>query len=240
MTSNKQASPIATSQHHGSDSPSPRPTLQGPGLLDSTPAPAARSRQRQAQLAKLEEEWDVLNNSVTDLAEAGARAEKHERHSMYLAVRAERALVAEELAELKAILSSPPRSREMESGLSNAAPAPAATRPAQLRYKEYPVHDSRFTRLDKTVADFTRWFARLAAELLRHVCPRLPPRRVRPGQDAVEGSGAGPGDRHPCRQLLQVVGRQPLHGNVGGCGYVGFSRACYPGGTRVRSNSLPC
>ena len=108
----KQASPIAASDslHHGSDSPSSRPTRLGPGLLDSTPAPAARNQQRQVQLAKLEEEWDVLNNSVTDLAEAGARAEKHERHSMYLAVRAERALVAEELAELKALLSPPPRS----------------------------------------------------------------------------------------------------------------------------------
>ena len=49
----------------------------------------------------------------------------------------------------------------MEGGLSIAAPAPAATRPAQPRYKEYPVHDSRFPRLDKTVADFPRWFARL-------------------------------------------------------------------------------
>ena len=153
--SNLQALSSASSLH-GSDSPSARPTLLGPGPQDSTPAPDARRRQRQAQLATLESDWDVLNFRVQDLVEAGARAQQHERHPMYLAVRSERALVAEELAELKALLSSPPRSREMESGLSNAAPASAATRPAQLRYKEYPVHDSRFTRLDKTVADFPR------------------------------------------------------------------------------------
>ena len=159
--SSKQASPANSSLRNVSDSLSPRATLQGPGLSDSTPAPDARRRQRQAQLDQLENDWDTLNNAVHDLVAAGARAPKHERHSEYQAARSERTLVAEELAELRTLLSSPPRSREMESGLSHAAPAPAASRPAQLRYKEYPVHDSRFPRLDKTVADFPRWFARL-------------------------------------------------------------------------------
>ena len=127
MSRNKQASPTATSLHHGNDSPSPRLTLQGPGPKDSTPAPDARSRQRQAQLAQLEDDWDTLNTTVQDLVAAGARASKHEQHSEYLAARSEWKLVTEELAVLKALLSSPPRSREMESGLSHAAPAPAAT-----------------------------------------------------------------------------------------------------------------
>ena len=101
---------------------------------------------------------------------------------MYLAKRAERALVAEELAELKALLAPLhlAHARSMEGGLSNAAPAPAATRPAQLRYKEYSVHDSRFTRLDKAVADFPRWFARLQSFFDTYVCPSLPTRCVRP------------------------------------------------------------
>ena len=115
-----QASPPSTSQHHGSDSPSPRATLLGPGPKDSTPAPGARTQQRQAQLATLEEDWDALNNAVQDLVEVGARAFQHARHSEYLVARSERALVAEELAELKALLSPPPRSREMEGGLSIA------------------------------------------------------------------------------------------------------------------------
>ena len=141
--SDKQASPANSSLSNVSDSPPPRATLQGPGLLDSTPAPQARSRQRQAQLDQLENEWDTLSTTVQALVEAGARASEHERHSEYLAARSLRTLVAEELAELKTLLSSPPRSREMESGLSPAAPAPAASRPAQLRYKEYPVNDSQ-------------------------------------------------------------------------------------------------
>ena len=150
MSSEQQASLASLSLRDSSDSPSAfstRPTLRGPGTTDSTPAPDARSRQRQAQLDQLENDWDTLNTTVQDLVLAGARAPKHERHSEYLAARSMRTLVAEELAELRALLSSPPRPREMESGLSNAAPAPAATRPAQLRYKEYPVHDSRFPRL---------------------------------------------------------------------------------------------
>ena len=199
MTSNMQASSPATSLHHGSDSPSTRSTLLGPGSQDSTPAPDARGRQRQAQLAKLEDDWDTLNTSVQDLVEAGARAPQHERHSMYLAVRSERALVAEELAELKAILSSPPRSREMESGLSNAAPAPAATRPAQLRYKEYPVHDSRFTRLDKTVADFPRWFARLQS-FFDTCVPPYPP-------------VASDSDKTRLRAVVQALGTDTLVDN---------------------------
>jgi len=199
MSSNKQASPTATSLHHGSDSPSPRLTLQGPGPKDSTPAPDARSRQRQAQLAQLEDDWDTLNTTVQDLVAAGARASKHEQHSEYLAVRSERTLVAEELAELKALLSSPPRPREMESGLSNAAPAPAATRPAQLRYKEYPVHDSRFTRLDKTVADFPRWFARLQS-FFDTCVPAYPPVESDP-------------DKTRLRAVVQALGTDTLVDN---------------------------
>ena len=199
MSSSLQAPSPVTSLRHDSDSPSTRSTLLGPGSQDSTPAPDARGRQRQAQLAKLEEDWDTLNSSVQDLVEAGARAPKHEQHSEYLAVRSERTLVAEELAELKALLSPPPRSREMEGGLSNAAPAPAATRPAQLRYKEYPVHDSRFTRLDKTVADFTRWFARLQS-FFDTCVPAYPP-------------VASDSDKTRLRAVVQALGTDTLVDN---------------------------
>ncbi len=120
--SSSNASSASTSLRNSSDnlspSPAPRPTLLGPGPKDSTPAPDARSRQRQAQLAQLEDDWDTLNTTVQDLVVAGARASTHERHSEYLAARSERTLVAEELAELRALLSSPPRPREMESGCS--------------------------------------------------------------------------------------------------------------------------
>ena len=197
MSSNQHASPT-TSLRNVSDSPSPRLTLQGPGPKDSTPAPDARSRQRQAQLAQLEDDWDTLNTTVQDLVVAGARASKHERHSEYLAARSEWKLVTEELAVLKALLSSPPRSREMESGLSNAAPAPAATRPAQLRYKEYPVHDSRYPRLDKTVADFPRWFARLQS-FFDTCVPAYPPVESDPDKARLRAVvQASSGDRLTC------------------------------------------
>jgi hypothetical protein len=167
--------------------------------LDSTPAPQARSRQRQAQLDQLENEWDTLSTTVQALVEAGARVPKHERHSEYLAARSLRTLVAEELAELKTLLSSPPRSREMESGLSHAAPAPAASRPAQLRYKEYPVNDSRFPRLDKTVADFPRWFARLQS-FFDTCVPAYPP--VESDQDKAR-----------LRAVVQALGTDSLVDN---------------------------
>jgi hypothetical protein len=108
-------------------------------------------------------------------------------------------LVAEELAELRTILSSPPRSREMESGLSHAAPAPAASRPAQLRYKEYPVNDSRFPRLDKTVADFPRWFARLQS-FFDTCVPAYPP--VESDQDKAR-----------LRAVVQALGTDSLVDN---------------------------
>ena len=195
MSSN-QASPANSSPRNVSDSLSPRATVPGPGLSDSTPAPAARSRQRQAQLDQLEECWDTLNTTVQDLVAAGARASKHEQHSEYLAVRSEWKLVTEELAVLKALLSSPPRSREMEGGLSHAAPPPAATRPAQLRYKEYPVHDSRFPRLDKTVADFPRWFARLQS-FFDTCVPAYPPVESDP-------------DKSRLRAVVQALGTDTL------------------------------
>ena len=197
--SSKQVSPTDSSPRNVSDSLSPRATVPGPGLSDSTPAPAARSRQRQAQLDQLEECWDTLNTTVQDLVAAGARASKHEQHSEYQAARAERALVADELAELRTLLSSPPRSREMESGLSNAAPAPAATRPAQVRYKEYPVQDSRFTRLDKTVADFPRWFARLQS-FFDTCVPAYPPVESDP-------------DKTRLRAVVQALGTDTLVDN---------------------------
>ena len=57
----------------GSDSPSPRLTVRGPGSQDSTPAPEARQRQRQAQLAQLEDAWDALTSALQDLGDLGAR-----------------------------------------------------------------------------------------------------------------------------------------------------------------------
>jgi hypothetical protein len=223
--SSKQDSPISSSLRSSSADPSSRSTILGPDVKDSTPAPEARSRQRQAQLDQLENDWDTLTSAVQDLVTAGARAPKHERHSEYLAVRSERTLVAEELAELRALLSSPPRSREMESGPSNAAPAPAATRPAQLRYKEYPVQDSRFPRLDKTVLDFSRWFARLQS-FFDTCVPAYPPVESDPDQTRL-------------RAVVQALGTDTLVDNYSKWLVGNLSTATWEDAGRFLQSLLP-